>query len=197
MQQEQETAVGVMETTDGWRQTAGTGGQRRWPVKGPVCVCVSSTSLLRIYKDVNLDDSNNYVQPLAKHWHHLLQIDCVLSQWCWFDLWSHNNHQRHRQTAGKDHVHIVNALSATAHLCKKGICDPSIHKIRYTRLPPITKLALISKTNENLKLLNPCNGNLHNNYNIAKTVGEDSKTNPPASWISIIQHTVKIAVASS
>lgn len=47
------------------------------------------------------------------------------------------------------------------------------------RLPPFKKkLALISKTNENLKLLNPCNGNLHNNYNIAKTVGEDRKTNP-------------------
>lgn len=67
----------------------------------------------------------------------------------------------------------------SAHVCvKKGICDPSIHKIRYTRLPPLKKLALISKTNENLKLLNPCNGNLHNNYYIAKTVGEDSKTNP-------------------
>lgn len=62
--------------------------------------------------------------------------------------------------------------------CEKGICDPSIHKIRCTRLPPLQKLALISKTNENLKLLNPCNGNLHNNYNTAKTVGEDSKTNP-------------------
>lgn len=61
---------------------------------------------------------------------------------------------------------------------KKGVCDPSIHKIRYTRLPPLKKFALISKTNENLKLLNPCTGNLHNNYNIAKTVGEDSKTNP-------------------
>lgn len=40
------------------------------------------------------------------------------------------------------------------------------------------KLALISKTNENLKLLKPCYSNLHNNYNIAKKVGEDSKTNP-------------------
>lgn len=68
--------------------------------------------------------------------------------------------------------------SVCPRLCKKGICDASIHKIRYPRLPPLKKLALISKTNENLKLLNPCNGNLHNNYYIAKTVGEDSKTNP-------------------
>lgn len=43
---------------------------------------------------------------------------------------------------------------------------------------PFKKLALISKTNENLKLRNPSTGNLHNNYMRAKTKGEDSKTNP-------------------
>lgn len=35
----------------------------------------------------------------------------------------------------------------------------------------------MSKTNENLKLLNPSNGYLHYNYNTATTEGEDSRTN--------------------
>lgn len=63
MQQEQETAVGVMETLmDGDRQHEREDKDNDLS-KGPGVFVLP----LRLWLHVNLDNSNNYVQPMAKH----------------------------------------------------------------------------------------------------------------------------------
>lgn len=97
---------------------------------------------------------------------------------------SHNN-QLHHQSLDKGtcaYCIYIFLLSGSNMLptffCKKAVVMHLHTRPDMCAFHAFKKLALISKTNENLKLLKPCYSNLHNNYNIAKKVGEDSKTNP-------------------
>lgn len=140
--------------------------------KGPgVCLCVCVCFFLI---SVYIEMLNWTRAPITCN-----QICCVHLHWGCVDF------IRIIKASWRSQLHISfcsSGVTVSAHVCgkkkKRQLWSITMQDKIHVASSLLKKLALISKTNENLKLLNPCNGNLHNNYYAAKTVEEDSKTNP-------------------